>query len=104
MQQDLSAALSQLRELQNNLSDLQKAHRDSQTQLEDRERANTLLRAGSGARCRGESSECCASPSVLTDLRCNRSTIGHTASTWNLCVKRALTHITPVGAFSLEVF
>lgn len=51
MQQDLTAALSQLHELQENLSELQKANQDTQTQLRDKEMINTLLMSGSDCCC-----------------------------------------------------
>ncbi|XP_011604281.2 uncharacterized protein isoform X2 [Takifugu rubripes] len=43
MQQELNTALSQLRELQDNLSELQKAHQVTQNQLRDKETINALI-------------------------------------------------------------
>lgn len=46
MQQDLNAALSQLHELQDSLTELQKAHQDTQVQLREKEMINTLIMSG----------------------------------------------------------
>lgn len=54
MQQDLTAALSQLHELQDNLTDLQKAHQDTQNQLRDKEMINTLIISGADGCCHAE--------------------------------------------------
>lgn len=47
MEKDLTAALSQLHELQDNLRELQKAHQDTQNQLKEKEMINTLIVSGS---------------------------------------------------------
>lgn len=51
MQQELNTALSQLRELQDNLSELQKAHQVTQNQLRDKETINALIMSGLDAYC-----------------------------------------------------
>lgn len=61
MQQDLNAALSQLHELQDSLTELQKANQDTQTQLREKEMINTLIMSGSDGCCPSRKSE------LLTD-------------------------------------
>lgn len=46
MQEELNAALSQLQELQDNLTKLQKAHEVTQNQLRDKETINALIMSG----------------------------------------------------------
>lgn len=46
MQEELNAALSQLQELKDNLTELQKAHQVTQNQLRDKETINALIMSG----------------------------------------------------------
>lgn len=62
MQQDLTAALSQLHELQDNLTELQKAHQDTQNQLRDKEMINTLILSGWDSCCHAVYCKCWTSP------------------------------------------
>lgn len=46
MQEELNAALSQLQKLQENLTELQKAHQVTQHELRDKETINALIMSG----------------------------------------------------------
>lgn len=70
MQQELNTALSQLRELQDNLTELQKAHQVTQNQLRDKETINALIKSGLDGYCQSVSWRSCFSEEVLNAF-CN---------------------------------
>lgn len=65
MQQDLNAALSQLHELQDSLTELQKAHQDTQVQLREKEMINTLIMSGLDGCCPARNAELLADSAII---------------------------------------